>query len=462
MFRSMGQRAKVGPQARTDRRGSRHYQSVLGANALIPPALTPDLTAIKQPGKAEVRRRVWFDAPLLMVLIVLLVFGAIMLYSASYDFSYLRTGNSMTLFLRQLMWIAIGVVGMIFLTWTDYHVWARWAWAALLGTLGLLVMVQVLGNNINNATRTLTESGSIQPSELAKFVVVYYLAVWLHSKREILHDISYGLLPLGVLMGLVGGLILKQPDYSALLTVMMLGGLMFFLAGGELKQIGVVLIIAMVMSAGVVTFTSTGINRWEWFVAGLSNIANGADQVIRSFDAFIRGGWFGVGIGYGVVKVSGLQAPYTDTIFAVIGEETGTVGALTVVGLFLLLMWRGFRVAYHAPDMMGRLLAGGFTLWICLEAFFNIGGMLNLLPISGNALPFISLGGSSMVSCLAGMGMVLSVSRQSVKKKDEEASLFNAVVNLRRWDRRRRVSGVGRSTSHASASKTARRSSPRG
>jgi cell division protein FtsW len=436
----------------------RRYQSVLAGDVRLPAAVVKDPNATVRSGsKSAARRRVWFDAPLLMVLIALLFYGIVMVYSASYDYSYNWYGDNMTIFLRQLMWMGVGLAVMAFLTWMDYHTWTRFAVIALVVTLGMLFAVWVMGITINNASRTLL-GGSVQPSELAKAVVVFYLAVWLYAKRDSLQQVGFGLLPLGAILGMLGGLILLQPDLSAFLTVMILGGLMFFLAGGDMKQIGLLLIIALVVGILLVTFTNTGSARMAAYLDGIRNPVLGSDHVRRSFEAFVRGGLFGVGIGNGEVKLTGLPVPHTDSIFAVVGEETGLAGSLALVGLYVLLLWRGLHIARFAPDQLGRLLAAGFTLWITLEAFVNMSVMLNLLPFAGNPLPFITSGGSNLVISMAAVGIILSVSRQSVKKQDQEASLFNAVVNLRRWDRRRRVSGAGRPASVASAAPTRRTS----
>jgi cell division protein FtsW len=222
---------------------------------------------------------------------------------------------------------------------------------------------------------------------------------------------------------------------------------MFFLAGGDIRQIGLLLLVALFMGWLVVQFHPTGSERIGDYLAGLKDPTQGSYHVTRSLEAFVNGGWFGVGIGRATTKVTGLPVPPTDSIFAVVGEETGVLGAVMLVGLYGLLLWRGFSIARRAPDEMGALLAAGLSAWICLEAFINMSVLVSLLPFAGNALPFISAGGSNLVASLAAVGIILNISRVSVKKKEEKGKLFDAVVDLRRWDRRRSEPGTRRSAS---------------
>jgi len=157
-------------------------------------------------------------------------------------------------------------------------------------------------------------------------------------------------------------------------------------------------------------------------------------------EAFIRGGWVGVGIGKSQTKLMGLPFPHTDSIYAVVGEETGVLGSGLLVILYLALMWRGWVISRRAPDGLGALLAGGLTFWLALEASINMAVMVGLMPFAGNALPFISSGGSNLIVSLTAVGILLSISRMSEKTKQQEEKVFSAVVNLRGGDRRRRVS----------------------
>src|SRR5512138_3461261 len=345
------------------------------------------------------------DIPLILTVIALLVFGLIMLYSASFDFSYKEYGSSTYMFMRQVRWMALGILVVFVLSLFDYHNWRKVVVFAMLATIGLLATVLFINEIRLGASRTLFE-GSYQPSEVAKLISVIYLSVWLYAKRDFLHDVSLGLIPLGVILGIIGGLIYLQPDLSAAGTVLILGGLLFFLAGADIRQIIFLLILAILMAWIVVQFSATGQDRVASFLAGFKDPTHASYHVQRSFEAVIKGGFFGVGLGQADTKLTGLPFAPTDSIFAVIAEELGLFGSVLLMGLYATLAWR-------APDMLGTLLASGMTFWIGIEALINMAVMVGLMPFAGNALPFISAGGSNLVSTLCAIGIMVNISRQS-------------------------------------------------
>jgi cell division protein FtsW len=399
-------------------------------------------------GTAPARRRsvhLKIDVPLLLVSATLGIFGLLMVYSASWDYSYLLFRDSTQIFNRQVIWFFLAIATAVVLVFLDYRYYAKLAVPMMALTIGLLVLVLVLGDVRNNAVRTLLR-GSIQPSELAKLVMVIYLAVWLYSKREKLSDVSFGLIPLAGILGILGGLIFIQPDLSAVITIFFLGGLMFFLAGGDLRQIGILVLVALLFGWVVVALNSTGSDRVASYLAGLKDPFQASYHVRRSLEAFVKGGWLGVGIGNSQTKLTGLPVPPTDSIFAVIGEETGVLGAASLIILYTVMLWRGLGIARRAPDGLGTLLAAGLCLWLVMEAFVNMAVMVGLLPFAGNALPFISAGGSNLIVSAAAIGILLNISRLSVKTQEEEVKANSAVVNLRRWDRRRRISRTRRAS----------------
>jgi cell division protein FtsW len=387
------------------------------------------------------------DIPLILAVIALMVFGLIMLYSASFDFSFNQFGSPTYMFMRQVKWLGLGLLLAFGLSYFDYHHWSRVVVFAMLGTIGLLITVLFINEIRLGASRSLYE-GSYQPSEIAKLIAVIYLAVWLYAKREFLHDISLGLIPLGVILGIIGGLIYLQPDLSAAGTVLVLGGLLFFLAGADIKQIVFLLILAVFMGWIIVQFSVTGQDRVASFLAGLQDPTHASYHVQRSFEAVIKGGFFGVGLGQADTKLTGLPFAPTDSIFAVVAEELGLFGTMLLMSLYAALVWRGLVIARRAPDMLGTLLASGVTFWIGMEALINMAVMVGLMPFAGNALPFISAGGSNLVSTLCAIGIILNISRQSgenVKKKENDWRSFGAVVDLRRGNGRRSVSRPRRS-----------------
>jgi cell division protein FtsW len=446
MFRTVGERTTVGPAARNA--GRRTRKSSIDLLGVLGKQKDQDGS---QTSKAAEKRGVMqlsIDVPLLLVVITLVIFGLIMVYSASYDFSLRNDGDSNFIFSRQLLWLALGLAGALFLTYVDYHYWRQLAVPAIMITIASLIGVLLVNEIRNNAARTLYE-GSVQPSELAKLIIVIYLAVWLYARKDQLSDLSFGLVPLGIILGVLGSLILLQPDLSAVVTVVFLGGLMFFLAGGDLRQIGILLVLAVLVGVIAYKIYPTGKARIDDYFLGLKDPTQGSYHVVRSFDAFVKGGWFGVGIGKGETKLTGLPVPHTDSIFAVVGEETGLAGSLAVVCLYSVFLWRGMIISRRAPDELGSLLAAGLSIWIATEAFINMAVMVNILPFAGNALPLISAGGSNLTVTLAAVGILLNISRLSRQRRDDNGKSFNAVVSLRGRNGGRRISSARRTANYA-------------
>ncbi|MBV6396654.1 MAG: putative peptidoglycan glycosyltransferase FtsW [Anaerolineales bacterium] len=381
------------------------------------------------------------DLPLALAVLGLLVFGLIMLFSASWDFSLSLDNSPMHMFNRQLMWLGIGLAGALALANFDYHHYRKWIVPVMALTILLLLGVLLVQEIRLGAKRAFFE-GSAQPSELAKIISIIYLSVWLYSKQGALHQVGFGLLPLSVILGIVGGLIFLQPDLSAAGTVILMGGLLFFLAGGDLKQIVFLLAVTAAVAWVIVQVSSTGQQRLGDFIAGIKDPTQASYHVLRSFEAIVQGGFFGVGLGNSQSKLTGLPVPPTDSIFAVLVEELGLVGAIFLMGLYALLIWRGMVIARRAPDMLGTLLASGLVIWIGIEALINMAVMVGLMPFAGNALPFISAGGSNLIVMLAAIGILLNISRQrgAITETDDGWRSFGAIVNLRWRNGRRRIS----------------------
>jgi cell division protein FtsW len=420
MFRTMGQ----GTAVNSDKGTAGENPDPASSKSWVPSANRP------------VQLRI--DTPLLLVVVLLLVFGILMVYSASYIQSLRFYNDAYRVVERQLAFILIGIIAASVIAFFNYHFWQRLAVPMMVVTIIALISVLIVGQVSQGAQRTLF-GNSVQPSELAKLVIIIYLAVWLFSKREKIQNVNFGLIPLAVILGALGGLIYVQPDLSAVITIVFLGGLMFFLAGGDLRQIAILVLVAVVVGWLVIQATATGSARISSYLAGLGDPMRASDHVRRAIEAFIRGRWFGVGIGNGVTKVTGLPVPHTDSIFAVVGEETGMLGAVSLLILYAVLLWRGMKIARQAPDELGSLLAAGLTIWLAFEAFINMAVMVNLLPFAGNALPFISAGGSNMVISLVAVGILINISRLSVQTRESNGRFFSEVVNLRGRNWRRRV-----------------------
>jgi cell division protein FtsW len=310
--------------------------------------------------------------------------------------------------------------------------------------VAIVSLLAVLLFSVGLGPRRAFLSGSIQPSELAKLALIIYLAVWMESKGDKLLDWGHGFIPLMVIIGIVGGLILLQPDLSAVLTVAVVALTLFYLAGARLSQSLIITSGGSVVAYILVRLTTTGRARWADYISGLVDIQQASYHVQHSLQAFYSGGILGLGLGASREKFGLLPAPHTDSIYAVIGEELGLIGALVVVAMFVFFLWRGFRIALDSEDRLGYLIASGITFWIGVEAMVNMSVLLGLLPFAGNALPFFSFGGSSLVTTLAGVGLLLNVSRRKTTKEDDIRGAI-ASFDIGRRNRRRRVSRLGRS-----------------
>ena len=349
----------------------------------------------------------------LAVILALVIYGLLMLYSATFYVG-------IDFWRRQLVWLTLGL-GMMYVTArVPYPVWRMLATPLMMLTLLLLLFVLLLGEQVLGAQRSLF-GPSVQPGIMSRLVAVIYIAAWLSSKGERLNHVHYGLIPFAIIMGIVSGLVALQPDLSTSLLLIVTGLMMFFFAGGDPLQI---------FLSVVVGGTAFGLLAWQLphargrllaYVASLQDPTQMPYHVHRAVTAIGEGGIFGVGIGNGRLKTGYLPFPHTDSIFAVIGEEIGLIGVLMVIGLFALLAYRGYRITLEMPDPFGSLLAFGVTTMLVTEALLNVMVMVGLIPFTGTALPFFSYGGSEMVITMAGAGLVLSISRGRPKGEWHES-----------------------------------------
>lgn len=383
------------------------------------------------------------DVGLILIVLSLLVIGLLMVYSASWDVSLIHT-KAVThneVFFKQTIWVALGLIGATFLSFFDYHHYRKLVIWMMAGVMILLAVVLIVREMRFNASRSLL-GASGQPAEFAKLILILYLSVWLTNKKDMLSDFKNYLAPLALGVGFVVALILAQPDLSAGLTVLVLGMMLLFLAGGEWKHVIIVVTVGLLGSFLLIKVMPTGQIRFAQYLAGLQNPQESSFHIKRTFEAIIKGGVFGVGIGNSNTKFTGLPLPHSDSIFAVIAEETGLLGSFIVVSLFMLLLWRGLKIAKNAPDQLGALISFGLISWIVLEAIINFAVIVGLFPVAGNTLPFISSGGSSMTATMAAIGIVMNVARQGINKTSSERSNTNASVDLRGRDWRRSLSGA--------------------
>jgi cell division protein FtsW len=363
------------------------------------------------------------DYALVVAVAGLVIVGLMMVYSATFDWSYQMYGASLHIALRQFGWVGIGVVALIAFALIPYDWWQKAAVPVLGATLLSLILVLIIGDERFGAQRSFL-GGSIHPGELAKLSMVIYIATWLASKGDQIRDVTYGLVPFGVLIGVVVGLIVAQPDLGTAVLIGLTSLSVFFFAGAEILQLaagGVVSAITFVFLISKFPHAMERITGWVsvWYSPELASY-----HMQQTLIALGSGGVLGVGLGQGQQKLGYLPTPHTDTIFAVLGEETGLVGCLFVIGLFVLFAYRGFKIALEAQDPFAALLACGVTCWITFEALINVGVVTGLLPFTGMVLPFISCGGSAMVTSLAGVGLLLSISRGKIPRKREESHQY--------------------------------------
>lgn len=402
------------------------------------------ISQAKQTTKRNPTRGFTVDIFFVLAVICLVVIGLMMVYSTDLDVSLRMDKEPGYIFSRQLIWVAWGIAVAVFLSFFDYHNFKKLVVPMLLVVSVALVAVLFKGEDQFNASRALFR-GSVQPAELAKMAIILYLSVWLANRDEQqLANLKVGLLPLLMILGVDAFLILIQPDLSTAGTFVALGIMMFFLGGGKFKQILILFLFVLVIVVIGFLIYGTGSVRVAEYLSGLQNPAANSDHIVRSFEAIIKGGFFGVGLGEANTKFTGLPLPQSDSIFAVLAEETGLLGAVILLGLYMVLLWRGYKIAQKAPDRLGTLMAFGLTSWIVIEALLNIVVMVGLFPVAGNNLPFISYGGSSMLTNLAAIGIIINIARQGEGLKFQERSQTSATVDLRRRDWRRSVSGADR------------------
>lgn len=351
------------------------------------------------------------DYILMVVVGTLSTIGLLIIYSVSFGPNVQAGDNPLSLIEKHALFLFAGIVGLVVLMRLDYHLLQRIAVPLMLASLITLVLVLFLGEE-NQGARRWFLGGSIQPGEFAKLVTVIYIATWVTSKGAKLRQVTYGLIPFSILVGLVAGLIALEPNYSTAILIALTAFAIFFVAGADAVQFTLSVLIGGLTAAGLISRSPRALERITLMLTDPFKLpVDQAWQLTQSLIALASGGVFGKGLGTGGGQYGYVPLAHSDGIFAVWGEETGLVGTWLLVGLVLFLTYRGFRVASKAPDDFGRVLATGITVWLTLQAFVNIGVVTQLIPFTGQPLPFVSYGGSALVTALAGIGLLLSVSR---------------------------------------------------
>ncbi|MBQ3484985.1 MAG: putative lipid II flippase FtsW [Clostridia bacterium] len=365
------------------------------------------------------RRRNPVDGMLVIVMILLLSAGLLVLFSATY-YTAQDTGNPLSEVLKQLIGIALGAVACTVTSRIPYRFWRQtWVVATGLGISAILltlVIIPGIGVYINGSRRWLVLGGmSFQPSELAKFAIVLYMATVLSYAGHRIKRLWTGIVPILVVPGIAFLLILEQPNLSTAGSIMIVSLILIIMAGAKWRHILLMLVGGVAVGGFYAWSEPYRRRRLLSFRDPFAMMSDEGYQLSQSLIAFGSGGLFGMGLGQGRQKYAYLPYPESDFIFAIVGEDFGLLGCLAVVALFVCLMIAGFRVAIACRDKFGALLAAGITASITVQAFLNMGVVVGLLPTTGLPLPFFSAGGTSVSITMAAMGVLMNISRTAGK-----------------------------------------------
>jgi cell division protein FtsW len=391
------------------------------------------------------RERHGADSTLLVSVVALTAIGILMVYSASGIRAYVTRDDGFADVGPQLVWALLGVVAMVLAMRIDYRFWRLASLPLFVVAIALLVLVLVpgIGIVIGGSARWLKVGPlpAIHPAEFAKLALVVYLAHWMASRGSRIGSVTAGTLPFLLIAGPIILLVLKEPDLGTTGVLTLTAFTVFFVAGANLWQF-LLLIPAGVAAVGYVILSHPyQLARVTTFLDPWSDPQGKGFHTIQGIFALALGGLMGEGLGQSR-SAGGLYLPNAanDFIFAVIGEEFGMLGGAIVIGLFILVAYRGIRIALSAPDTFGGLMAIGITAWLVFQAFINIAVVVNLLPITGITLPFVSDGGSSLIVSFAAVGILLSISRETHAR----GTWNDADPHRRRWFRRAHPAGPGR------------------
>ena len=361
----------------------------------------------------KLARTTTYDLPLVAVVLVLLFLGLAMVYSASGITALDANDDPSTFLAQQSAWAALGVGAMFVASRFDYRL-LRFVAVPLLVIAVLLlaaVLIPGVGVTAGGATRWLRFCAfGLQPAELAKLALIVYLATWLGAKRD--HVRSWRVtVPFVLVTVLVAGLVIAEPDLGTTIVIVMVALAMYFAAGARVMMFAALGMLAGVGVAALAVINPERLERLTTFLNPWTQPRDAGFQTIQMLYALGLGGPFGEGLGAGKEKFGYLPHPYTDSIFAVLGDELGLAGTLVIVLLFLALAFRGVRIALRAEDSTGALLSTGVTMWLCVQAWVNMAVVASLVPMTGITLPFISYGGSSLCVGLIAVGILLNVGR---------------------------------------------------
>jgi len=354
-----------------------------------------------------------------LIVILLTFFGIVMISSSSMVISFEKYGSNYHYVIRQLISLAVGIVSLFITYSIDYRFWKKIAFWMFLMTVILLILVFVpgIGHQFGGAQRWIGYGKFIfQPSEIIKLSFIIYLAAWLDKKGEGIKAFLTGFIPFVVLIAVIGFLIMKQPDLGTMTVIMVTAAAMFFVSGADLLHLSLGLGALTALTIVIIKAAPYRMQRFLVFLNQTNDTQGAAYHINQALLAIGTGGLWGLGFGQSRQKYLYLPQAPTDSIFAIIAEELGFIRAGLVLVAFLFLGYKGFQIAKNAPDNFAKLLAIGITGWILIQTFINIGSMLNLLPMTGVPLPFISYGGSALIVLLAAVGIMLNISKHSGEK----------------------------------------------
>lgn len=354
------------------------------------------------------------DFYIIFATLFLLGIGIVMVYSASAVFAMHKFGDAYYFTKRQFIFAILGIASMYVMMNIDYWTWKKWAKTGFLTSIALLVLVLLIGKAVNGAKSWLGfGSFGIQPGEFAKFGVAAFLAMWLSDNQKKIIFFRNGLVPALAIPSICFALIMLQPDLGTGAVLMGMAVLMIFAAGARISHFAGLGLVGIAGFAGLIISAPYRMDRIKAFLDPWAYPLNEGYQIIQSLLAIGPGGLLGLGLGQSRQKFSYLPEPYNDFIFSIVAEELGFIGGTLVLLLFLLLLWRGMRVAITAPDIFGSLLALGIIGTIAIQVLINVGVVTGMFPVTGITLPFLSYGGSSLTLMLTGVGILLNISRFS-------------------------------------------------
>ena len=353
------------------------------------------------------------DYWMLLAFAGLVIIGLLTVYSTTFDLGrQWHDGDAGYFMRRQLIALALGLVGFVAVFIFDYNLLLKLSIVIFIVAIIGLIATLAVGVESLGAKRGLM-GGSIQPSELAKLATIIYIAHWLSSKGDRIKGVTYGLIPFSIIVGAVCGLIVRQPDLSTAVLIASVSFTLFFIAGADLKQFILAIVIGGAVFAVLVFVFPHAQARVEAYRIALENPMAAGYQVEQTLAAVANGGIWGVGPGASTQKFIPLPAAHTDGAFAILAEEYGLVGSLATMSLMAILVWRGLKAAGSARDGYGFLLAVGITCWLGFQTLLNIAVITAVIPVTGIPLPFISYGGSAFAMSIVGAGVLLNVSRDS-------------------------------------------------